>query len=157
MHLIDLLSPSRVRIERAVTSKKRLLENLAALLSDGLGAELERAIFDSLCARERMGSTALGHGVAIPHGRCAQLKTPIGTFVRLSEPVDFGAADGQPVDLVFALAVPQHFTHQHLVLLAELADMFAREQVRDELRTTPDATALYRLLSDWQPAADAAA
>ncbi|PKM07558.1 MAG: PTS IIA-like nitrogen-regulatory protein PtsN [Gammaproteobacteria bacterium HGW-Gammaproteobacteria-4] len=157
MHLIDLLSPSRVRIERAVTSKKRLLENLAALLSESLGGELERAIFDNLCARERMGSTALGHGVAIPHGRCAQLNAAIGAFVRLSEPVDFGAADGQPVDLIFALAVPQHFTHQHLVLLAELADMFARETVRDKLRAAPDTAALYRLLSDWQPASDAAA
>lgn len=157
MHLIDLLSPSRVRVERAVTSKKRLLESLATLLADGSGNELERAIFDNLCARERMGSTALGHGVAIPHGRCAQLNGAIGAFVRLAEPIDFAAADGQPVDLIFALAVPQHFTHQHLVLLAELAEMFAREDVREKLRAAPDTAALYRLLSDWQPAADAAA
>lgn len=157
MHLIDLLSPSRVRSERAVSSKKRLLENLSTLLADAVGSDLERAIFDSLCARERMGSTALGHGVAIPHGRCAQLNAAIGAFVRLSEPVDFGAADGQPVDLIFALAVPQHFTHQHLVLLAELADMFANEKVRAKLRAAPDAAALYRLLSDWQAASDAAA
>lgn len=157
MHLIDLLTPARIRAGTSVTSKKRLLENLAALLVQGLDGNQEQAVFDNLCTRERMGSTALGHGVAIPHGRCAQLGTATGAFVRLAEPVDFGAADGIPVDLVFALAVPQHFTHQHLVLLAELAEMFGSESFRTQLRTAPDAGTLYRLLSDWQPASDAAA
>lgn len=157
MHLIDLLTPARIRAGASVTSKKRLLESLAGLLVQGLDASQEQAVFDNLCTRERMGSTALGHGVAIPHGRCAQLSTATGAFVRLSEPVDFGAPDGEAVDLVFALAVPQHFTHQHLVLLAELAEMFGNEDFRAKLRNAPDASALYRLLADWQPASDAAA
>jgi len=157
MHLIDLLTPARIRAGISVTSKKRLLESLAGLLVQGLDANQEQSVFDNLCARERMGSTALGHGVAIPHGRCAQLGIAAGAFVRLAEPVDFGAADGEPVDLVFALAVPQHFTHQHLVLLAELAEMFASDSFRAQLREAPDASTLYRLLADWQPASDAAA
>lgn len=157
MHLIDLLSPSRVKVGVHVSSKKRLLETAAGLLAQGQAPELERAVFDNLCARERMGSTALGHGVAIPHGRCAELNAAVGACIRLAEPVDFAAADGKPVDLVFALAVPQHFTHQHLLLLAELADMFGNEAFRERLRDATDGSALYRLLSDWRPAADAAA
>lgn len=157
MHPIDLLSPSRVKAGVHISSKKRLLETAAELLAQDQTRELERALFDNLCARERMGSTALGHGVAIPHGRCAELNAAVGAFIRLAEPVDFAAADGKPVDLVFALAVPQHFTHQHLLLLAEIADMFGDEAFRERLRNAADGGALYRLLSDWRPAANAAA
>src|SRR5690606_19491232 len=110
MHLIDLLAPSRVRVGVSVTSKKRLLETLARLLADGQDEVFERQIFDSLCGREKLGSTGLGLGIAIPHGRTSGLGTAIGAVLRLAEPVDFGAADGQPVDLLFALAVPEHFT-----------------------------------------------
>ncbi|HET6604959.1 MAG TPA: PTS IIA-like nitrogen regulatory protein PtsN [Xanthomonadaceae bacterium] len=156
MLLIDLLAPSRVRVEVNVSSKKRLLETLAGLLADGQGAEFERRIFDSLCAREKLGSTALGHGVAIPHGRMAALPSAVGAFVRLSEPLDFGASDGGPVDLLFALAVPEHFSNQHLALLSQLAEMFSDESFCRRLREAPDAGALLQLLSDWQLAHAAA-
>lgn len=156
MHLLDLLAPARVLAGAKVSSKKRLLEQLAQLLGEG-DAERERALFDSLCQRERLGSTGLGHGVAIPHGRSAALSVATGAFVRLTEPVDFGASDGQPVDLLFALAVPEHFTQQHLVLLAQLAEMFADEGFRARLRAAPDGEVLFRLVADWRPGHSAAA
>lgn len=156
MHLLDLLTPARVRANAAVTGKKRLLEQLSTLLAEG-GGEGERAIYDSLCGRERLGSTGLGHGVAIPHGRSARATTATGAFLRLGEPVDFGAPDGQPVDLVFALVVPEHYAQQHLLLLANLAEMFGDAAFRQQLRQAPDSTALFALLSDWQAAHPAAA
>ena len=156
MHLLDLISPARINAGVSASSKKRLLEVVADLLIQDQPAELDRPVFDSLCARERLGSTGLGHGVAIPHGRTPGLTTATGAFVRLREPLDFGAPDGEPVDLVFALAVPEHFTHQHLVLLSQLAEMFGDAPFRDSLRQAPDAAAIHRLLSDWQAAHAAA-
>ena len=150
MHLIDLLAPARVVAGASVTSKKRLLELLANLLADGRGSEAERAIFDSLCAREKLGSTGLGHGVAIPHGRSPALSSAVGCFVRLDDPIDFGAPDGQAVDLMFALGVPEHFTNQHLLLLSQLAELFSDSGFTARLRQAPDSASLYALLSDWQ-------
>jgi nitrogen PTS system EIIA component len=169
MHLIDLLAPARVVAGANVSSKKRLLETLAGLLAEGAGAEVERRVFDSLCAREKLGSTGLGHGVAIPHGRTAALPGAVGAFLRLAEPIDFSAIDGKPVDLVFALAVPEHFSNlvfalavpehfssQHLLLLSQLAEMFSDAPFCARLRAAPDNAALYALLSDWQLAHAAA-
>ncbi|MDZ4350121.1 MAG: PTS sugar transporter subunit IIA [Xanthomonadaceae bacterium] len=149
MHLIDLLNPRRVLIDQHSTSKKKLLELVAARLAPE-GSGLDSAIYDSLCARERLGSTGLGHGIAIPHGRCPGLKEATGVFVRLAEPVDFGAPDGTPVDLLFALAVPEHFTHQHLVLLSELAALFGETHFREQLRTAPDSKAVFALFTESQ-------
>jgi nitrogen PTS system EIIA component len=156
MHLLDLLTPARVRANAAVTGKKRLLEQLSKLLAEG-GGEGERAIYDSLCGRERLGSTGLGHGVAIPHGRSTRAISATGAFLRLSEPVDFGAPDGEPVDLVFALVVPEHYAQQHLLLLANLAEMFGDAAFRQQLRQAPDSAALFSLLAEWQAAHPAAA
>jgi PTS system nitrogen regulatory IIA component len=156
MHLLDLLAPARVAAGANATSKKRLLELVAHTLAQGQ-PEHERAIFDSLCLRERMGSTGLGHGVAIPHGRTPHLANATGAFIQLAEPVDFGAADGQPVDLVFALAVPEHFTQQHLVLLAQLAEMFSDEGFRTQARACRDGAALLGLVTAWRAGRPAAA
>jgi PTS system nitrogen regulatory IIA component len=157
MHLLDLLSPARVRTDAIVSGKKRLLERVSGLLADGAGGEDERTIYDTLCGRERLGSTGLGHGVAIPHARSARALNAAGAFLRLAEPIDFGAPDGQPVDLVFALVVPEDFAQQHLLLLSQLAGMFGDEAFRARLRAAPDAPALYALLSDWQAQHPAAA
>ncbi len=150
MHLIDLLAPARVLAGVSVTSKKRLLELLSGLLAEGAGTEVERRVFDSLCGREKLGSTGLGHGVAIPHGRTGALPGAVGAFIRLSEPIDFSALDGKPVDLIFALAVPEHFSNQHLLLLSQLAEMFSDSGFSARLRQAPDNASLYALLADWQ-------
>ena len=151
MHLIDLLAPARVRADAHATSKKRLLELAATTLVQPGGDEaLERLIYDSLCARERLGSTGLDHGVAIPHGRIAGLAAPAGAFLKLTDALPFDAGDGAPVDLVFALAVPEHFTHQHLMLLSQLAEMFSDTGFCARLRQTEDDAQLHRALSDWQ-------
>lgn len=156
MHLVDLLTPARVLANPGVGSKKRLLELLAGLLAEGQGSDTERRIFESLCAREKLGSTALGQGIAIPHGRSDALTAASGCFVRLDQPIDFGAPDGRPVDLLFAMGVPEHFTNQHLLLLSQLAEMFSNPAFANRLRTAPDAAALYAQLASWQPAEAAA-
>lgn len=151
MHLIDLLTPAQVRADAAVASKKRLLELCASLLAAPVAnAALERPIFDGLWARERLGSTGLGHGVAIPHGRIEGLIAPAGAFLRLSEPLPFDATDNEPVDLVFALVVPEHYTQQHLALLSHLAEMFSDAAARQRLRQAADDQALFTALSEWQ-------
>lgn len=105
----------------------------------------------SLQAREHLGSTAIGHGIAIPHGRSPTLEAPRGALLRLQPAVDFNATDGQDVDLVFAMAVPDHYTHQHLMLLSELAERFSDERFRAALRNAPDARAMRALLLDQTP------
>jgi PTS system nitrogen regulatory IIA component len=149
MRILDLLTPARVVVDATATSKKRLLEQLARLLNDGDGDDAERAVYESLVKRERLGSTGLGQGVAIPHGRSAAISRACGCFVRLREPVDFNADDGKSVDLVFALVVPEHFTDQHLMFLAELAGLFSDPATVAELRKARDASALYEALAGW--------
>ncbi|HRQ65891.1 MAG TPA: PTS sugar transporter subunit IIA [Xanthomonadaceae bacterium] len=156
MNFVDLLSPRRVALGVHATSKKRLLETVAALLNDG--GDAEREIYDSLCARERLGSTGLGQGVAIPHGRTAAVGSASAAFVRLAEPIDFNTVDQQPVDMLFALVVPEHFTDQHLILLSQLAEMLSEAGFCRKLREAADSAALLRLLQGWEaprPAAQA--
>ena len=106
---------------------------------------------NSLQARERLGSTGIGHGIAIPHGRCPSLQQPRGVLMRLEPAVEFGAADGQAVDLVFAMAVPDHYIHQHLLLLSCLAERFSNADFRTALRSADDADAMRALLMDNTP------
>ena len=113
-----------------------VLDAAARLLADASPATA--AIGDSLRSREKLGSTAIGHGIAIPHGRTDAYDETRGAFLRLQQAVDFGASDGEPVDLVFAMAVPEHFTQQHLQLLSELAERFADPGFRAALRAAPD-------------------
>ncbi|MBN8728653.1 MAG: PTS sugar transporter subunit IIA [Xanthomonadales bacterium] len=144
MRFIDLLPAERVRAGLAVRDKAELMERLAGLLAgDGEIAPVREA----LLARERLGTTALGHGVAIPHGRSASLDGARAAFVRLAEPIGFGAGDGRGVDLVAALIVPAHFTDQHLKLLAELAEIFSDPATTGALRNAADAPALRHLLA----------
>lgn len=143
MPFLDLLPAERVRTDVVADDKDDLIDRLGALLAQDDDAAVVR---DALRARERLGGTGLGHGVAIPHGRSTQIDTARAAFVRLAEPVDFGAADGVPVDLVAALLVPAHFTDQHLKLLAELAELFSDADVTASLRAAPDAHALLEAL-----------
>jgi PTS system nitrogen regulatory IIA component len=139
MPFLDLLPAERVRTGLDVQDKAGLIDRLAAILAAEGDVGVAR---EALAARERLGSTGLGHGVAIPHGRSAKVSEARAAFVRLAEPIDFGADDGKPVDLVAALLVPAHFTDQHLKLLAELAELFSDRSLTAALREAPDAAAL---------------
>jgi len=139
MPFLDLLPPERVRTDLVAADKAALIARLAELLA---GDDDIRIVQAALEAREQLGSTGLGHGVAIPHGRSAEVAEARAAFVRLARPIDFGADDRQPVDLIAALIVPEHFTDQHLKLLAELAELFSDTELTAELRAAPNAAAL---------------
>ncbi len=143
MPLLALLPPERVRTHLVATDKPTLIAELAALLAGDGDAAIVRAALE---AREQLGSTGLGHGVAIPHGRSPKIAEARAAFARLADPIDFGADDHQPVDLVAALIVPAHFTDQHLKLLAELAELFSDAALTNALRAAPDAHTLRETL-----------
>jgi PTS system nitrogen regulatory IIA component len=145
-----LLSPANVLLDLQVSSKKRLFEQVG-LHFENQHALARSLVFDSLFARERLGSTGLGQGVAIPHGRIKGLKEALGAFIRVAQPVPFDAPDGNPVSLVFILLVPEKATEKHLQILSELAQMFSDKALREEMSRAPDADALYQLIAAWQP------
>src|SRR5947199_5105047 len=146
----NLLRADRIVLDRQVSSKRRLFEQ-AGLLFENHHGLARRLVFDSLFARERLGSTGLGQGVAIPHGRIKGLKEALGTFFRLAQPVAFDAPDGNPVGLVFVLLVPEQATEKHLQILSELAQMFSDKGLREAMSQAPDAGALHQLITAWQP------
>ncbi|GAA0713625.1 PTS sugar transporter subunit IIA [Dokdonella soli] len=152
MPFLDLLPTERVRTGLVVRDKADLVDQLAGLLADGGETGVVR---DAIAARERLGTTGLGHGVAIPHGRSATIGEARAAFVRLATPIDFGADDNRPVDLIAALIVPAHFTDQHLRLLAELAELFSDTAITSALRAAPDAPSLRALLQRGMRAEDA--
>lgn len=145
-----LLAPSSVVLDMQASSKKRLFEQVGLLFENQNGIA-RNAVFESLFARERLGSTGLGEGVAIPHGRIKGLREPVGAFVRLAAAVPFDAPDAKPVQLVFVLLVPEQATEQHLQLLSELAEMFSSREFRTELSTSIDASAVHQRFVAWQP------
>ena len=146
MPFLDLLPAERVRTDLSARDKNDLLDQLGGLLADGADGADAAVAREALRSRERLGGTGLGHGVAIPHGRSSAVEHASAAFVRLGQPVDFGADDGEPVDLVAALLVPAHFTDQHLKLLAELAELFSNTEVTTALRNADDADALLATL-----------
>lgn len=151
MNITDLISLERVVCDGEAASKKRTLELLGDLIA-GTQTELGgREIFDSLIGRERLGSTGLGHGVALPHGRLSRSQEAVGAFVKLRRGVDFDAIDQQPVDLVFALLVPEHYTDEHLKILAYLAEMFSDRTFCEKLRRAGSDQALFEQLIEWTP------
>jgi PTS system nitrogen regulatory IIA component len=145
-----LLSVTDVLLDLQVSSKKRLFEQ-AGLLFENLDGIARSLVFDSLFARERLGSTGLGQGVAIPHGRIKGLKEALGAFIRVAQPVPFDAPDGTPVSLVFVLLVPEKATEKHLQILSELAQMFCDKSLREAMMRAADAAALHDLVTRWQP------
>lgn len=134
MKLSEILSQNCVQLNADATSKKRVLESASEMLAQNDHNLSPRQVFDCLIAREKLGSTGLGHGVAIPHGRLPGLKETIGVFLRIPDGVDFDAPDGLPVDLVFALLVPEDSTDEHLQVLARIASFFDDEKSREALR-----------------------
>jgi len=140
LSLSEFLTADRIVVLDGPANREAVIDAAARLLADAPG--LIATVSDSLRQRERMGSTAIGHGVAIPHGRSSALNDTRAAFLRLQPGVDFEASDGEPVDLVFAMSVPEHFTQRHLQLLSELAQRFGDAEFRAALRDAPDAARL---------------
>lgn len=149
MHISSLLDPGRIACHQTTTSKKRSLELMSQLLSGALPGFSDGELFDSLVGRERLGSTGLGHGVALPHGRLKGLDAPIGAFVTLETAVDYDAIDNQPVDLLFALLVPEQSTEEHLQILARLAAMFSDAELCRDLRECPSSQQCLERIYHW--------
>jgi PTS system nitrogen regulatory IIA component len=149
MEVTSLLSPDRIVCQAQVASKKRALELLSQLIAQAQGVATQGEVFESLLSRERLGSTGLGHGVAIPHGRLSSLSQALCAFVQLTKPIDFDALDAQPVDLLFALLVPKEATEEHLKLLAQLAEMLRDEELRGRLRSAVSPEELKAQLDGW--------
>ncbi len=147
MLIHDLLSPERISFDVHASSKKRLLELISEKLAGNSGQLSQREVFESLVARERLGSTGLGEGVAIPHGRIKGIQHVEAEFLRLAKPLPFEAADGRPVDVLFALAVPEDCGEDHLKLLAHIAELFSEPGFLDDLRSAETPADLLKLLS----------
>jgi len=148
--IAKLLPPANVVVDLQASSKKRLFEQ-AGLLFENQHGVARSLVFDSLLARERLGSTGLGQGVAIPHGRIKGLKDALCAFFRLAQPVPFDAPDGNPVSLAFVLLVPEQATEKHLQILSELAQMFSDKELRESMARAADAAALHDLITAWHP------
>lgn len=145
-----LLVPENVKVDLAVSSKKRLFEQVGLMFEESDGIERDK-VFDSLFARERLGSTGLGEGVAIPHGRIKGLKEPRAAVVRLETPLPFDAPDGEPVKLLVVLLVPENANEEHLEILSELAELLSDESIRESMMTQDDTGQIHQALSTWAP------
>jgi PTS system nitrogen regulatory IIA component len=146
MKFTELLFPESVINNAHADSKKSVLELISKLIAQNLTNIKYEQIFESLVSREKLGSTGIGHGVAIPHGRIKTLPKPIAVFVRLQDAVDFEANDNQPVDLFFALLVPEQDENKYLEILSEIAERFSHEEFRKRLRKAKDDRELYEIL-----------
>ena len=149
--LAAILPASQVMVDVDATSKKRAFEEAGLLFESVCG--LSRALVtDSLFARERLGSTGLGHGVAIPHGRIKGLKTPMAAVMRLRDPIGFDAHDDKAVELLIFLLVPEAATQKHLDILAEIAEILGDGALRDTIKTSQSASDLHTLVANWRSA-----
>jgi len=144
---VDFITESRIGHGLEIASKKRLLETLSELLASGHPRLSTEGVFERLLERERLGSTGLGHGIALPHARIREIGEPLGAFVRTARGIDYDASDGEPVDLAFALLVPEEANEEHLRLLARLARLFSDPLNRARLREAESAQTLLRLLA----------
>ena len=149
--LSQILPPPQVLVCVEATSKKRAFEE-AGLLFENLHGLNRALITDSLFARERLGSTGLGHGVAIPHGRIKGLKIPMAAIFQLLTPIGFDAPDELAVNLLVFLLVPEAATQKHLEILSEIAEMLSDSTLREQLKTSGDTAALHKLIATWQSA-----
>lgn len=145
-----LLSVKNVLLDVEATSKKRVFEQAGLLFEENHGIARAK-VFDSLFARERLGSTGLGEGIAIPHGRIKGLEEAAAAVFRLTEPVSFDAPDGKPVTVLIFLLVPEHATQQHLEILSEVAEMLSDGSLRSSLLESQTPDALYQSLMGWVP------
>ena len=147
MELREILRPDAVIEKLTVTSKKQILQEIARRAATVSGLD-ERTIFDTLLERERLGTTGVGNGIAIPHGRLAGLDRPVGVFARLTRAIDFDAVDDQPVDIVFMLLAPNDAGADHLKALARVSRLFRNKEICEKLRGSEEADALFGLLTE---------
>ncbi len=147
--IADLISEDRIACDVDISSKKRSLEVLSDMVGQADEALNPTTIFNKLISREKLGSTGLGRGVALPHARIEGSSQAYGALIRLRDGIDFDAFDHQPVDLLFALVVPEHFTDEHLQILARLAEMFSDATLCQQLRACPDPAAMLESIADW--------
>ena len=140
----NFITANRISCNNAASSKKRILEELAGLLAQTTPELTPLAVFERLLERERLGSTGLGQGIALPHARMAGVTNASGSFIKLEDNADFDAIDQQPVDLIFGLLVPEEATQEHLQLLAQLATLFSDGDFCQTLRNAEDADALLK-------------
>ncbi|WP_211444421.1 PTS sugar transporter subunit IIA [Collimonas humicola] len=149
-NLAKILPAQNVALDLEVSSKKRAFEQAGLLFENNCGIA-RSTVSDNLFARERLGSTGLGHGVAVPHGRVKGLKAPLAAFVRLAEPIPFESPDGEPVSLLVFLLIPDNVTQQHLEILSEIAEMFSSDAFRQILASDPDPASVHAHIVSWQP------
>lgn len=149
-HFSQILPAKNVVLDLECSSKKRAFEQAGLIFENNCGIA-RSTVSDNLFARERLGSTGLGHGVAVPHGRIRGLKAPLAAFVRLSEPIPFESPDGEPVKLLIFLLIPDNVTQQHLEILSEIAEMFSDKAFRAAMAEDADAESLHHRLVNWQP------
>jgi PTS system nitrogen regulatory IIA component len=152
MNLSELITPERIVVPLRATSKKQVLQDLSAHAADETGLDA-RVIFDTLNERERLGTTGVGLGIAIPHGKVDNLDKLCGVFARLSQPSDFDSIDEQPVDLVFLLLAPSNAGAEHLKALAGVSRLLRDTEICDKLRGAENAAAIYALLTDYEDGA----
>jgi len=146
MNVNDILTPARIELAMRAASKKRALEGLSELIASDTNLN-STVVFQALIDRERIGSTGIGDNIAIPHGRMKGLDKPVGAFTILEQQIDFDAIDQKPVNMIFALVVPEEATDEHLQLLAQLAKIFSNKQAKEKLlgaNTPEDALLLFK-------------
>ena len=145
MTISALLSPDRIFIDTDISSKKRLLEFIANTVASKFDLP-QPALYNNLLDRERLGSTGLGKGFAIPHARLVDLDKTIACFIRLDHPVNFGAPDDQPVDLVFTIIIPENATDEHLKILSSLAKIFSQSEICEAIRNADSGEEVARII-----------
>ena len=151
MSLISQLLPlSNVVVDLDASSKKRVFEQAGLLFENNQGIA-RSTVFDSLFTRERLGSTGLGQGIAIPHGRIKGLKNPLAAVVRMQQPIGFDAPDDEPVSLLIFLLVPEAATQRHLEILSEIAELLSNRELRDRLKNESEASTVHHIIETWQP------
>lgn len=149
MNLRDLVSPDSVICDADINSRKKALEVLADLLAKHTNSDNSLEIFHQLTEREKLGSTSLGQGIALPHARTSLCDHAVGAFIKIKKGIDFDSPDHEPTDLLFALVVPEHYTDEHLEILANIASLFNEKNFCHNLRTADTDKELHNRLTSW--------
>lgn len=148
MQLKDILTPNQVLHSPNINSKKQVLKQVSDLFCEKTPWLNTKDIFNNLLERERIGSTAVGHGIAIPHCRSENIKEPVGCLLTLKNSIDFNSVDNKPVNIIFALMVPEENHQQHLELLAQIAKFLDKEEIREKLTEAKDSSDLFKLIRE---------